>query len=189
MDRVTGTGPDAGRGPGSGIRDPEETGIRDQGLTPSNPDSRIPNPGLLQLAVMLPCVLLAVLSAWWAIVPPWPPDDVTLSEAIATRNTAEALRLIVQGADPNAASRVRDGLLVNGRDVAVTPVEAAVGAQRADALRQLLSYGARIDGRERLVLRCYEQTRRDAAVREILDEGAAGEPDCAGVTLPIDRRE
>ena len=140
-----------------------------------------------QQAVMVPCVVFAALSAWWAVVPLWPPDDVTLSEAIATRNTGEALRLIAQGADPNAASRVRDGLLVDGRDVVVTPVEAAVGAQRADALRQLLSYGARIDDRERLVLRCYEHTRRDAGVRDILEEGAAGEPDCNGVTLPIDR--
>ena len=142
-----------------------------------------------RVAVMLPCVVFAAFSAWWVVVPPWPPDDVTLSEAIATRNTGEALRLIAQGADPDAASRVRDGLLVNGRHVVVTPVEAAVGAQRADALRQLLSYGARIDDRERLALRCYEQTRRDSGVREILEEGTAGEPDCAGVTLPVDRKE
>jgi len=157
---MTGTG----RDPGSGIRD------------------------VLLAAVMAPCVALAALSAWWAVAPLWPPDDVTLSEAIATRNTGEALRLIAQGADPNAASRVRGGLLVN-RDVLVAPVEAAVGAQRADALRQLLAYGARVDDHERLVLRCYERARRDSGIREILDAGAAGEPDCAGVTLPIDRKE
>jgi len=162
---VTGTGQEIGRDPGSGIRD------------------------AMLAALMLPCVVLATLSAWWAIVPLWPSDNVTLSEAIATRNTGEALRLIAQGADPSAASRVRDGLLINGRDVVVTPVEAAVGAQRADALRQLLAYGARIDDRERLVLRCYEQTRRDSGVREILEVGAGGELDCAGVTLPVDRKE
>lgn len=139
-------------------------------------------------AVMLPCVVLAALSAWWTVSGLWPPDDVTLPEAVATRNTGEALRLIAEGADPNAAGRVRGGLLVNGRDVVVTPVEAAVGAQRADALRQLLSYGAVIGDRERLVLRCYERTRRDSGVRELLDEGATGEPDCAGVTLPVDRK-
>jgi hypothetical protein len=138
--------------------------------------------------VMLPCLVFTALSAWWTVAPLWPPDDVTLPEAIATRNNGEALRLIAEGADPNAPGRVRDGLLVNGRDVIVTPVEAAVGAQRADALRQLLSYGAAIDDRERRVLRCYERTRPDAGVREVLEAGATAEPDCTGVTLPIDRK-
>ena len=142
----------------------------------------------MKILVMLPCVVFAALSAWWTVAPLWPPDDVTLPEAIATRNNGEALRLIASGSDPNAAARVRDGLLVNGRDVIVTPVEAAVGAQRADSLRQLLSYGAVIDDRERLVLRCYEHARRDAGVRDILDAGAAGEADCSGITLPVDRR-
>ena len=140
------------------------------------------------LAVAIPCVVFAALSGWWTVAPLWPPDNVTLPEAIATRNNGEALRLIALGADPNATARVRGGLLVNGRDVIVTPVEAAVGAQRADSLRQLLSYGAVIDDGERLVLRCYERTRRDSGVRDILDAGATGEPDCSGITLPADRR-
>ena len=140
------------------------------------------------LVVMVPCLVLAALSAWWTVAPLWPPDDVTLSEAIATRNNGEALRLIAEGASPNAPGRVRDGLLVNGRAVIVTPVEAAVGAQRADALRQLLSYGAVIDDRERLVLRCYERTRREGAVRDLLEAGTTAEPDCTGVILPVDRK-
>ena len=141
----------------------------------------------MKTLVMLPCLLFAALSGWWTVAPLWPPDDVTLPEAIATRNNGEALRLMARGADPNAPARVRDGLLVNGRDVIVSPVEAAVGAQRADVLRQLLSSGAVIDDRERIVLRCYEQTRRDSAVREMLAAGVPGEPDCAGVTLLVDR--
>jgi hypothetical protein len=143
---------------------------------------------------MLPCVILAAVSAWWFAAGLaghglWPPDDVTLAEAVATRNNAEALRLIAVGSDPNSPSRVRDGLLTNGYDVVVTPVEAAVGAARADSLRMLLAAGARIDARERLVLRCYERTRRDSGVREILDAGTAGEADCADVRLPVDRKD
>ena len=115
----------------------------------------------------LPCIVLAALSAWWfggGLVGRglWPPVDVTLAEAIATRNNAEALRLITIGADPNQPSRVRDGLLTSGYDVVITPVEAAVGAQRADSLRMLLAHGAVVDERELRVLRCYEHTRRDA---------------------------
>jgi hypothetical protein len=153
----------------------------------------------------LPCVALAAMSAWWVAGGwfgrgLWPPDQVTLAEAIATRNNAEALRLITLGANPNERSRVRDGLLTNGYDVVVLPVEAAVGAQRADSLRMLLANGAAVDDRELRVLRCYERTRRDSGVREILDMRASGLsdearsakaelPDCSGVRLPVDRVE
>jgi hypothetical protein len=162
---------------------------RDSGL--GNRDSKV---RLAGTAVMLPCVMLAAVSTWWFAAGLagrglWPPDDVTLAEAVATRNNAEALRLIALGSDPNSPSRVRNGLLTNGYDVVVTPVEAAVGAARADSLRMLLAVGARIDERERLVLRCYERTRPDSSVREILDAGAADEPDCAHVRLPIDRKD
>jgi hypothetical protein len=162
---------------------------RDSGLRTR--DSKV---RLAGATVMLPCVVLAALSTWWFVAGLgghglWPADDVTLAEAVATRNNAEALRLIALGNDPNNPSRVRDGLLTNGYDVVVTPVEAAVGAARADSLRMLLAVGARIDERERLVLRCYERTRRDSSVREILDAGAADEPDCAHVRLPVDRKD
>jgi len=134
---------------------------------------------------MVPCVVLAVLGAWWTVAGLWPADDVTLSEAVATRNNAEALRLIRLGTNPNEPFRVRAGLLTSDYEVIVTPVEAAVGAQRADALRMLLANGATIDENEMRVLRCYEQVRRDSGVRELLGESSA--PDCDGVRLPVDR--
>jgi len=144
------------------------------------------------LLMAFPCLALAGVSSWWTAGGLsggglWPPDAVTLSEAVASRNNAEALRLIAHGADPNRAARVRDGLLTNGYDVIVTPVEAAVGAQRADSLRMLLANGAVVDERELLVLRCFERTRRDSGVREILDARSSAEPQCAGVRLPVDR--
>ena len=159
----------------------------------------------VMLVAALPCIALAVLSAWWIAgglfgAGLWPPDDVTLAEAVATRNNAEALRLISLGADPNQPSRVRAGLLTSGYDVVVTPVEAAVGAQRADSLRMLLANGAVVDERKLRVLRCYERTRRDSGVRAILDARSPGlsdeargaksdEPDCTGIRLPVDREE
>ena len=164
---------------------------RDSGFWIRDSIVRITLAGVL---AALPCIALAAISAWWfagglAGGGLWPPDQVTLAEAIATRNNAEALRLITLGASPNQPSRVRDGLLTNGYDVVVTPVEAAVGAQRADSLRMLLANGAVVDEGELRVLRCYERTRRDSGVREILDAGAPGEPDCTGVRLPADRVE
>src|SRR5258706_3531502 len=148
--------------------------------------------GVVGLIAALPCIALAALSGWWFVGGLvgrglWPPDDVTLAEAIASRNNAEALRLIANGADPNLPSRVREGLLSNGHDVMVTPLEAAVGAQRADFLRMLLANGAVVDDPELRVLRCYERMRRHSPVRAILDLPAPGEPDCTGVRLPVDR--
>ena len=143
------------------------------------------------IVLSLPCLVLTALSGWWiagAITGHglWPADQVTLPEAIATRNNAEALRLIAAGDDPNRRARVRDGLLVNGRDVVVSPVEAAVGAQRADSLRMLLANGATVDGQALRVLRCYERERQDAGVRDILDARSHGDVDCIGVRLPVD---
>jgi hypothetical protein len=147
---------------------------------------------LISAIVALPCVALAAVSAWWLVGGwagggLWPPDEVTLSEAVATRNNAEALRLISLGADPNRPSHVRDGLLTNGYDVVVTPIEAAVGAQRADSLRMLLANGASVDEGELRVLRCYERTRPDAGVREVLEAHAPATLECAGIRLPVDR--
>jgi hypothetical protein len=117
----------------------------------------------------------------------WPADEVTLAEAVATRNNAEALRLIGHGADPNERGQVRDGLLTNGYSVTLKPVEAAVTAQRADSLRMLLANGASVDQEELRMLRCLEQTRRDGGVREMLDARSSGAVDCAGLHSPLER--
>ena len=142
--------------------------------------------------ISLPCIVLAALSAWWTIGRVaggglWPPDQVTLAEAVATRNNAEALRLIARGAKLDEPERVRDGLLVNGHDVTVSPLEAAVGAQRAEAIRMLLANGATLDAGELRVLRCYERTRPDSGVREVLESLGHDPLGCVGVTLPVDR--
>ena len=139
-----------------------------------------------------PCLGFALLSAWWtagrlAGNGLWPPDDVTLSEAAATRNNAEAVRLIDSGADPNQPSRVREGLLTSGYPVTIKPIEAAVGAQRADSLQTLLANGAAVDQEELGVLRCLEQARHDSGVRELLAAHSTGDIDCNGVRSPLAR--
>jgi len=139
-----------------------------------------------------PCLVLALLSAWWtagrlAGNGLWPPDTVTLSEAAATRNNAEAVRLIESGANLDQPSSVRDGLLTSGYAVTIKPVEAAVGAQRADSLRTLLANGAAVDLEELSVLRCLEQTRHDSGVRELLGVEATSDIDCSGVRSPLER--
>ena len=140
----------------------------------------------------LPAVALAVASLGWAIgdvrgAGLWPPDDVTLSEAIATRNSAEALRLVALGANPNEPSRVRDGMLTYGYDATMRPIEAAVGSQREDLVRLLLDHGAIVDAALARTLRCYERVHPDRGIRALLEQIANDPLDCAGVPLPIDR--
>jgi hypothetical protein len=142
--------------------------------------------------IAAPCLVLAVWSAWWtagrlAGDGLWPPDDVTLSEAVATRNNAEAVRLIEGGANPNQPSRVRDGLLTSDYAVTIKPIEAAVGAQRADSVRTLLAHGASVDQEELRVLRCLERTRHDSGVRELLAVQSTSDVDCNGIRSPLDR--
>jgi len=139
-----------------------------------------------------PCLVLAFLGAWWtagrlAGDGLWPPDEVTLSEAVATRNNAEAVRLIESGANPNQPSAVREGLLTSGYAVTIKPIEAAVGAQRADSVRTLLANGAAVDQEELRVLRCLEQTRHDSGVRELLAAQSSSDVDCNGVRSPLER--
>lgn len=146
----------------------------------------------LMWIVAAPCLGLALLSTWWtagrlAGNGLWPPDDVTLSEAVATRNNAEIVRLIESGANPNQPSPVREGLLTSGYAVTVKPVEAAVGAQRADSLRTLLANGAAVDHEELKVLRCLEQTRHDSGVRDLLAAQSTSDADCDGVRSPLER--
>jgi len=154
-------------------------------------DKRLLARGLIWI-IAGPCLVLALLSAWWtagrlAGDGVWPPDDVTLSEAVATRNNAEAVRLIESGANPNQPSRVRDGLLTSGYPITIKPIEAAVGAQRADSVRTLLANGAAVDEEELKVLRCLEQMRHDSGVRELLARQSTSDVDCNGVRSPLER--
>jgi hypothetical protein len=142
--------------------------------------------------IAAPCLVLAFWSASWTAGRLtgdglWPPDDVTLSEAVATRNNAEAVRLIEGGANPNQPSRVRDGLLTSDYAVTIKPIEAAVGAQRADSVRTLLAHGASVDQEELRVLRCLERTRHDSGVRELLAVQSTSAVDCNGIRSPLDR--
>ena len=142
--------------------------------------------------IAAPCLVLALLSAWWtagrlAGDGLWPPDDVTLSEAVATRNNAEAVRLIDSGANPNQPSPVRDGLLTSGYAISIKPIEAAVGARRADSVRTLLANGAVVDQDELRVLRCLEETHHDSGVRELLVARSTSEVNCDGVRSPLER--
>ena len=76
--------------------------------------------------------------------PFWPVEDLTLAEAALLRDDGEVARLIGRGEDPNGHYRIRRTLL-NEPPRLVTPLQAAVRANRAVMVRLLLAYGARPD--------------------------------------------
>ena len=146
----------------------------------------------LAAIAVLPVLALAVLSLYSALGAVgghglWPADDVTLPEAIATRNSAEAARLIGLGQDPNARDRVRAGILA-GHDIWVTPLEAAVWTRDANLVKMLLNYGAVADRREVRILRCIAGAAGDRETHEAL-AGLSSEPwpACDEVEIPTER--
>lgn len=137
----------------------------------------------------LPAMLVALVGLWsFAANNPggwvWPPDDVTLPEAVATGNYAEVRRLLEGGVDPNPAYDVRGGVL-GDRPVRLTPLQSAVRARNRTMLRMLLDQGAVVGPTGLAVLKCMNDENGDRDVREILD-ALPGEPvpSCSEVSIP-----
>ena len=127
-----------------------------------------------QLVAVAPAIALAVMSLAWTAGGVtggglWPARDGTLSEAAATRNKAEAVRLIASGEDPNRPGRVREQLLPGGQSRIVTPLEAAILARRPDVAQMLIDYGASLDAERLRALRCLSERLEDRDVRAFLE--------------------
>jgi len=112
------------------------------------------------VAVAVPGVVLIVATALMlvglplGVDPLWRVEPLTLAEAAALRDNGEVVRLIEAGADPNAASTVRAEFLHNN-PLTVTPLEAAVGADRVDMVEVLLDHGAALDAATWTRLMCF----------------------------------
>jgi hypothetical protein len=126
-----------------------------------------------------PGVVLALLHLVWAggsVVGAglWPADEVTLPEAVATRNYGEVARLIGSGANPNRDDTVRAELLDTdtGR---LTPIEAAVSIHDPTMVRLLLASGTLPDAATLARLQCLNEERPNTAIEELL-RALGGEP-------------
>ena len=136
-----------------------------------------------RIAVALACapaVVVALIGAWGVVANPtggwvWPPDDVNVSEAVATRNYAELVRLLENGADPTSPNLVR-GSLLTSRPVVAIPVEAAVMARNAAMLGLLMNKGAVVTPGMAGKLKCLNAEYPDQDVKVILDQVAPGDP-------------
>ena len=140
-------------------------------------------PSWLQWLVAAPPLVgfvgsLAIAAGWAAGVRPfWTVPELTLSEAVATRDAGEVTRLIErERMDPNRAWPVRGGLLGEAR--VATPLEAAVLTRRADMADLLLRLGAVVpDGAPRAALICVGvRASADEVVTLLLGSGDRSDP-------------
>jgi len=151
-----------------------------------------PRPRVLTLVGAAPGVLFLVLTLVVVVGPAvgfdplWYAEPVTLPEAAALRDNGEIVRLIQQGADPNAAGVVRAGL-IKSNAITLTPLEAAVGIRRADTTALLLDRGATMDGAAWTRLVCFARQEHATDVEALLmtrRPPAAAVAGCDGITTP-----
>ena len=161
------------------------------GLRTSLADSGRSSPSVwLGFFVLGPPLLLGiaafgVLAASLAgINPLWQETSLTVAEAAAVRDRGMILRLVWDGADPNAAQYVRPRILKQ-QGLTITPLEAAVSTRELYMVEFLLQHGARIDERERPVLMCLAAKEEAENILKFLKAGHDGEaPDCNRVATP-----
>lgn len=128
----------------------------------------------LVCAVSLPGVLLIVATAAMLVGLPfgadplWTVEPMTLSEAAALRDNGEVARLIELGEDVNGAGVVRPHVLAD-HSLVVTPIEAAVAAERADMVELLLEQGARVDAAMWTRLMCFSASVEAEDVLALLE--------------------
>ena len=131
----------------------------------------------------VPAVALALIGAWAIVANTaggwvWPPDDVNVSEAVATGNYAELARLVENGADPTRSMTVRAPFL-SSQTVTVTPLEAAVLGRNATMMELLLARGVVVAPSMAGALKCLNAAHPDPDVKSLLDKLVPGDlPAC-----------
>jgi hypothetical protein len=128
------------------------------------------------------------LAMWLLRVPPANAgSDLTLAEAAMLADHADAVRLMHQGADPNAPARVRAATL-DFREHVMTPLEAATRSRQSGIMQLLIDSGAWMTATNYPPLWCSaNRVPNNGAVLAFLDSHRpAGLPaiECADVRIP-----
>jgi hypothetical protein len=136
-------------------------------------------------AVLIVATAAMLLGLPFGADPLWQVEPLTLPEAAALRDNGEVVRLIDLGEDPNGAGPVRPNFLRNDTQV-LTPLEAAVGARRADMVELLLENGAVMDAAMWTRLMCFAGVVDAGDVRDVLEarRPAHASDRCADVRTP-----
>ena len=138
-------------------------------------------PALVAVAVSASIIVTAAAGA----PPPfWRGGSLTVSEAAALRDQGELVRLIESGSDPNHVYPLRSGVLAIRSS---TPLEAAVGARRAEMVDLLMLHGAAMDADTRRRLHCFAVETGAEDVVQMIDRyrPPGADDSCAGVTTPF----
>ena len=100
--------------------------------------------------------------------PLWRVEPLNMSEAAAYRDGARVLELIRAGEDPDARRPVHRGPVFS-RDLMLTPLEAAVGAGRAEVVEVWLSAHPSLDARAWIEARCVARFGRTDDIAQTVD--------------------
>ena len=136
------------------------------------------------LAAVGVSAVIVVSAAAEGAPPFWHGGPLTLSEAAALRDQGEVSRLTASGADPNAVYELRPGVLAAS---SLTPLEAAVGARRAEMVELLMLRGANVDEAGWRRLHCFALETGAADVVQVLERytPANATASCEGIRTPF----
>ena len=120
------------------------------------------------------------------------PAPRSLAESLADRNGVEiSYAFIRAGQDPNAPIAIEDEDYTEGAVVTVSPLMLATAANDSNAVRMLLSFGARLDLPQNRLAPCLASETGNQEIMEIFvtARGGAPAPSCparpAGAPTPL----
>jgi hypothetical protein len=113
----------------------------------------------------------------------WPAQTVTLTEAIGMHDSAEIVRQIVLGANPNARYDTWD-ILKRDQHVSVTPLEAAVATRERYLFELIVANGALLTPEIARTLHCFAAQEHAVDIAASLAARFPPPASCEGVQLP-----
>jgi len=113
----------------------------------------------------------------------WPAQPVTLTEAIGMHDTAEIVRQIALGANPNSRYDTWD-ILKRYQHVSVTPLEAAVATRERYLFEMLVAHGALVTPEDARTLHCFAVQEHAPDIAAYLAERFPPPASCEGVQMP-----
>jgi len=113
----------------------------------------------------------------------WPAQTVTLTEAIGMHDTAEIVRQIALGANPNTRYDTWD-ILKRDQHVTVTPLEAAVATRERYLFDLIVAHGGLLTAENTRTLHCFAVQEHATDIAAYLAGRLPAPGSCDGVELP-----